>query len=226
MEHYACALLLDLYRLQEHVFNGRAVDMPLDNPALLFNTLLPKIQSMDVNSCYNFSENLHFLMLSFHCPNAKTLRALLQKEDVEENEVVTKEPFTVEAAKTLKQQYPQGSMPQLVNLAVERYNCAPQYENVLWYLPDQHFSVFSPYMHVIRTNQEPSFKVARTENKYCCFTSVNKQVVTNGFRKHAKFCAALNVLFPPTVPLSIKYQEYQDTENKCEELIKSNIHTL
>lgn len=222
MEHYACALLLDLHRLQQQVFHSTtAVDVNLENPALLFNTLLPQIEDMGFDLCYNFADNLYFLMLSFHCPTAKTLRALLHGETVEVPEVGIKEPFTVEAAKNLKQQYPQGSMTQLVHLAVEKYTCAPQYQNVLWYLPDQHYSVFSPYMHVIRTNQEPSFQVGRTKHKYCCFTSVNEQF---GFRKHAEFCAALHILFPPTIPLSVKYQEH--TEENLEEIIKTNFMTM
>lgn len=225
MEHYACALLLDLYRLQQQVLKGTtAMDVSLDNPALLFDTLLPQIETLDFDSCYNFADNLYFLMLSFHCPTAKTLRALLHGETVEVPEVGIKEPFTVEAAKNLKQQYSQGSMSQLVHLAVDRYSCAPRYEYVLWYLPDQHYSVFSPYVHVIRINQAPSFTAARTKNKYCCFTSKNEQVVTNGFQQHAEFCAALHILFPPTIPLSVKYQEH--TVENLEEIIKTNFLTM
>lgn len=222
LQSYVCALLQDLYNLQQHVLQGLPLpstpDNNLNNPTQLFT----KLQTMDVNTCFNFSENIYFLMLSFHCPTAKTLRALLNEEEVEET-LKDKEPFTTEAAKNLKQEHPSASMPQLVSLAVARYRCAPQEKNTIWYLPDQHFSVFSPYMHVIVTSQQPTFRSGQTQQKHCCFTDTNASVVNNGFRQHAEYCAALNMLFPPTIPLSVKYQEYQDREGVLEEIIKSNI---
>ena len=228
MEHYSCALIQDFYRLQQHVLQGvplhltQVKNIP-DNP---FTTLLPLLQPMDLDVCYNFTEDIFSLMLKFHCPTAKTLKALMNEEDVEETPVTTKKPFTTEAAKKLKLEHPNASMPQLVCLAVERYSCANQGNNVIWYLPDQNFTAFSPYMHVIVKERAPSFRVGKTKQKYCCFTDTNVNVVNNGFKQHAEYCGALNMLFPPTIPLSIKYQEYQDTEGNLENVIKTNIYTL
>lgn len=228
MEHYTCALLQDLYRLQQHVLQGIPLHLTQvkNMPDNLFTTLLPLLQPMDLDICYNFTEDICFLMLNFHCPTAKTLKALLNEEDVEETPGTTKKPFTTEAAKNLKLEHPNASMPQLVCLAVKRYSCAIQANNVIWYLPDQNFTAFSPYMHVIVGERAPSFRVGKINQKYCCFTNTNVNVINNGFKQQAEYCGALNMLFPPTIPLSVKYQEYQDTEGNLENVLKTNIYTL
>jgi hypothetical protein len=257
MQHYACGLLQDLYLIQQHVFHNKPVHEvqsklpPLSDLPLFFTTLIQQLEPMTYNSCFSFSHRneapteMYMFMLLLHCPNAKTLKELLNRNtpppagsSTPKQPITTtqKKHFTIEDAKLLKKQYPNSSISQLVTVAVDRFSCGQQRArdpqqtqlvHTMWYLPDQCFSVLSPYLHVIASRTVPSFSVGQVSNKYCCFTNKIKDFqVDNEFKSHEAYCAALHTLFPPTISLSVKYQHYTDTDGALEKMIKTNVYTL
>jgi hypothetical protein len=211
VQHYATALLKDLYLLQQQVLGSRpfedvGAEIKIIEKSNLFTTLLPAVerdmQRMVPINLFDI-EDMPSFMLMLHCPTLKDFTNLVPEDSK------TGDPrplFTTEHAKELKQKFTSASMPQLVQLAVTQYRCGGDqkpHETLLYYLPDVFFNALSPYIHVIHMDTTFDVGWVKDTHKYCMFSN---RIPYSLWTRHAEHCAALELLFPATVPLSVKYQ--------------------
>ena len=260
LQHYTCALgsdflLCQLQMLQQQpLSDAYAVVAQLQTSSGSMGEWYTKLSAgiTEWGPVWNISEDpLWNVPLLLHCPDARTLRAMLSK-NVSALTVPQKKSlplFTIEAAKQLKQQHPGAPLSDLLTLAVANYKCAPfSTSAAIWFLPDVYYHVLGPYVHVIQSGSSstklikptptwPTWSIGLVINKeeseafkYCCFVNKGKSVgdvVRNkAFEKHASICFALETLLPSTVPASVKYQQHGDMAT-FETLLKTlNVYTL
>ncbi len=118
--------------------------------------------------------------------------------------------FTTALAIQLKADYPQASVSELVHLAVTTYDCvpnlAPGFE-----LRDQYFSVLGPYVTLVTSAQQKplpghvGYTLFQGQPKYNFFdASQLGQGLQERFIQHAAMCNAYEILFPATIPKTVK----------------------
>jgi len=119
--------------------------------------------------------------------------------------------FDTTNAKLLKSENPEASVLELVHLAVQKFDCelelAPGYE-----MRDQFLSVMGPYITLVSGPKSPPHPVAYTlfqgHPKYSFFDATKAMpVIQYQFVRHATLSNAYEILFPATIPNTVKVKK-------------------
>ncbi len=215
-QHYALAVAQD-YFVITHYFRALGVnkDARLQDsrkvlaelqalyPSVkdLFLHLRQTIKPLSIVECVHLSQTvpraqwkLLLLYMSFH------QQTLLHAN---ENPV-----FNTKHANVLKTENPEASVLELVNLAVEKYNCEP-FLTPGYELRDQFLSVMGPYVTIVKSAPSPSHTVAyrlfQGQPKYAYFDAYQTLPgIQRQFIRHATMSNAYEILFPATIPETVK----------------------